>query len=79
LQINELLQDGETTPFYLSKTAVFDSDTYIKVFYDTLDFSSIEKNSLLFQTLVSGNKEIGILISALGAMTKNKPFLFKGK
>ena len=79
LQINQLLQDNETIPFSTSQTAIYDSQMYLKVFFDTLDYSSIKKDSFIYQTLVSGNKELETLFSALAVMTKNKPFLFKGK
>ena len=79
MEINKLVQNNETIQFLKSQTAIYDSQTYLKVFFENLDYSSIGKDSFIFQALTSENKELQILFSTLAITTKNQPFLFKGK
>ena len=76
-EIRQLLQTNTKIPFHQSRTGKFLGHSLIKVFGDVLDYSSIDKNSLIFKTVVEGDLGLEAMFKILQKRTKNTPFLYK--
>jgi hypothetical protein len=78
----ELLESrmGLTTKYYRSATCRFHLDLFFKTFADCLDFSSLGTDSFLHEALTANStcpKAIGLMVSYLSELTRNKSFLWK--
>ena len=76
-EIRHLLKTNKQIPFHHSKTGKFLGHALIKVFGDILDWSSLDKNSLIFKTVIEGDLGLKAMFKVLQKRTKNTPFLYK--
>ena len=76
-QIRKLIETRTQIPFHESRTGQFLGHNQIKIFGDVLDWSSLDKNSLIFKTFIQGDLALEAMFKVLQNRTKNVPFLYK--